>query len=91
MLQSEPPRYLYTKLGDLKIEMLAEATKDATARARQIADNSGAKLGAVREARMGVMQINPAHSTEVSDSGNNDTTSLEKEITAVVSAKFELR
>lgn len=37
---------------------------------------------------MGVMQINPLHSTDVSHSGNNDTSSLEKEITAVVSAKF---
>jgi len=91
MLESDPPQYHYTKLADLKIEMLAEATKDATTRARQIADNSGAKLGAVRDARMGVMQINPVHSTSVSDSGNNDITSLEKEITAVVSAKFELK
>ena len=90
MLESEPPRYLYTKLADLKIEMLAEATRDATARARQIADNSGAKLGAIREARMGVMQINPVHSTAVSDSGNNDTSSLQKEITAVVTARFAL-
>ena len=90
MLESDPPQYLYTKLGDLKIEMLADATKDATARARQIADNSGAKLGSIRDARMGVMQINPVHSTSVSDSGNNDTTSLEKEITAIVSARFEL-
>ena len=91
MLESDPPRYLYTKLGDLKVEMLAEATKDAAARARQIADNSGSRLGAVREARMGVMQINPVHSNDVSGSGNNDTTSLEKEITAVVSAQFELK
>ena len=37
------------------------------------------------------MQINPIHSNSVSDYGNNDTTSLEKEITAIVSAKFELK
>ncbi len=37
------------------------------------------------------MQINPAHSNEATGSGNNDMTSLEKEITAVVSAKFELK
>jgi hypothetical protein len=47
-------------------------------------------LGAIRDARMGVMQINPLHSTAASDTGNNDTTSMEKEITAVVSARFEL-
>jgi uncharacterized protein len=90
MLESESPRYLYTKLADLKIDMLAEATKDATARARQIAGNSGAALGAILDARMGVMQINPIHSNDVSGSGNNDTSSLDKEITAVVTARFSL-
>ena len=39
---------------------------------------------------MGVMQINPVNSNAVSDSGNNDNTSYEKEITAVVSAHFDL-
>jgi len=90
MLESNAPEYFYTKLADLKISMLAEATKDASARADQIAQNSGATLGAIREARMGVMQITPIHSSAVSDMGFNDTTSFEKEITAVVSAKFSL-
>jgi hypothetical protein len=90
MLESNAPEYFYTKLADLKISMLAEATKDATARAQQIAQNSGATLGAIREARMGVMQITPVYSQAVSDMGVSDTTSFEKEITAVVSAKFSL-
>ncbi|MGB7158210.1 MAG: SIMPL domain-containing protein [Tepidisphaeraceae bacterium] len=90
MLESAPAKYLYTKLADLKVSILAEATKDATTRAQQIAGNSGAKLGTIREARMGVMQINPLHSNAVSDSGNNDTSSYEKEITAIVSARFGL-
>ena len=90
-LESEPPRFIYTKLAEFKVAMLADATKDATARAQQIATNSGARLGAIQEARMGVMQINPLHSNDVSDSGNNDTTSLKKELTAVVSARFELQ
>lgn len=90
LLESNSPEYHYTKLADLKISMLAEATKDATARADQIAQNSGATLGAIREARMGVMQITPIHSSAVSDMGFNDTSSFEKEITAVVSAKFSL-
>jgi hypothetical protein len=37
------------------------------------------------------MQINPVNSNDVSDSGNNDTTSRIKEITAVVTARFALR
>lgn len=90
MLESDAPEYLYTKLADLKVEMLAAATQDASNRARQIAVNSGSSLGDVVEARMGVLQINPIHGTDVSGGGNNDTTSYEKEITGVVSAKFRI-
>jgi hypothetical protein len=91
LVESLPPKYLYTKLADLKIAMLADATKDATARAQQVAINSGAQLGSIQDARMGVMQITPVHSNDVSDSGNNDTSSRVKEITAVVTARFSLR
>ena len=90
-IDSEAPRYLYTKLSELKINMLAEATKDATARAEQIVSNANGQLGKLVEARMGVMQINPKGMTATSAEGINDTTSYEKEITAVVSAKFEVK
>jgi hypothetical protein len=56
-----------------------------------MAKNAGSKIGRLRGARMGVFQVTPAGSTEVSDYGVNDTSSLEKDITAVVSATFELR
>ena len=88
LLESNPPEYLYTKLGDLKIEMLAEAAKDAKVRAQQIASSTGSSIGSVRTARMGVMQITPADSNDVSDSGMNDTSSLDKDITAVVNVGF---
>lgn len=87
-LVSEPPEYLYTQLGKLRIEMVGEATKDAQARAKAIAQNTGDRVGAVRSASTGVFQITPRYSTAVSDSGISDTTSLEKDITAVVSIKF---
>lgn len=82
--------YLYTKLSELKIDMLAEATKDATARAEQIVTNAHGTLGKLVEARMGVMQINPKNVSATSGEGINDTTSLEKEITAIVSVRFEV-
>ncbi len=88
LLESMSPEYHYTKLGDLKIEMLGEAAKDAQVRAKQIASSTGSSIGNVRSARMGVMQITPADSNEVSDSGMNDTSSLEKDITAVVNVSF---
>lgn len=91
MLDSQSPRYIYTKLADLKIDMLAQATKDATTRAKQIAANSGSDLGPVIDAKMGVMQINPVNGNEVSSLGNSDQSSLEKDITAVVTARFALK
>lgn len=87
-IDSGTPGYLYTKLSELKINMLAEATKDATSRAEQIVVNANGTLGKLVEARMGVMQINPKNVSSVSDTGNNDTTSYEKEITAIVTARF---
>lgn len=89
-LDSGSPEYLYTKLQDEKVEMLAQAAQDAKLRAEQIADATGNRIGAVRSARMGVLQITPAFSVEVSDYGMNDTSSLDKDITAVVSMEFEI-
>ncbi|HEX8495108.1 MAG TPA: SIMPL domain-containing protein [Pyrinomonadaceae bacterium] len=88
LLESNAPEYYYTKLADLKIEMLAEAAKDAKVRAQQIASSTGSTIGSVRSARMGVMQITAADSNEVSDSGISDTSALNKDITAVVNVSF---
>jgi hypothetical protein len=88
LLESMPPEYHYTKLGDLKVEMLTEAAKDAKVRAGKIAESTGSSIGSVRSARMGVLQITPADSNDVSDSGMNDTSALDKDITAVVNISF---
>ena len=90
-LVSQPPEYLYTKLSQLRIEMTAEASKDAKARAEAIAKSTGNKVGAVRSAKTGVFQITSRNSTDVSDYGIYDTSSLEKDITAVVSVQFGMK
>jgi hypothetical protein len=91
LIESKKPEYLYTKLADIKVAILADAARDAKARAEQIADNTGSRIGALRNARMGVLQITPPDSTEVTGYGINDTTSLEKDVTAVVNLTFALR
>lgn len=88
---SESMEFIYTKANEAKVEMMAEATKDARARADQIAAQGGRRIKELRSARMGVVQINPLYGTETSWEGNNDTTSLEKTITSTVSATFSLR
>ncbi|MGB8705251.1 MAG: SIMPL domain-containing protein, partial [Gillisia sp.] len=61
---STPPRYYYTKLSDLKIEMISKATEDARLRAEKIAKNSGGSLGKLNNANMGVFQITGQNSGE---------------------------
>ncbi len=88
---SEQMDFIYTKAGEAKIELMAEATKDARARAEQIAAQGGRTIKGLRSARMGVVQINPRYSTATSWEGNNDTSSPEKTMITTVNATFALR
>ena len=87
---SGAPEYYYTKLDELKIEMLAKATQNAKQRAENMTRATGNKIGLMRSAKMGVFQITPINSTDVSDWGVNDATSLEKKVTAVVTVSFAI-
>ncbi len=87
---SGSPDYSYTKLDELKVEMLAKATENAKLRADNMVKATGNKIGFMRSAKMGVFQITPVNSTEISDWGVNDTSSLEKKVTAVVNASFSI-
>lgn len=88
LIESSSPEYYFTGLEDLKIEMLGEAAKNARVRAEQIAANTGSSVGTIRSARMGVMQITARDSTDVSDYGINDTSTIDKDVTAVVKVSF---
>ncbi|MBK9037020.1 MAG: SIMPL domain-containing protein [Myxococcales bacterium] len=89
---SNSPAYFYTKLGDLKIEMLSEASKDARTRAENMLKSAGgASLSRLQAADMGVINVNPANSSETSWEGNNDTSALEKDVIAIVHVTYALR
>jgi hypothetical protein len=83
--------YLYTKIPELRLEMLEAATADAKNRGETIAKGAGVVIGAARNARVGVFQITAKNTPEVDDYGAFDTSSIEKEITSVVSVTFALR
>ncbi len=90
-ITSQAPSYFYTRLGELKVEMLAAASKDARARAENILRSAGgANIKKLIDANMGIININPANSTETSYEGNNDRSSYEKDIITIVRAEFEL-
>lgn len=89
-LSVQPPQYVYTKLKELRPALLAEATKDAQNRARVLVGATGAKLGKLRGVDVGVFQVTSPNSTEVSDYGVYDTSTLQKDVTAVVNVTFAL-
>ena len=90
-LESQPPQYIYTKLGEVKIEILADAAKDARRRAEEIAKASGGSITGVRAARMSPLQISPVYEYNVATEGQNDTASRDKAITAIVTMTFGVR
>jgi hypothetical protein len=87
-IHSEDPLYIYTKLAELKVKMAAEASRDARNRAEQMAEQAKTRITSLITSRMGVMQINPAYETSVSAEGNNDRSSLEKDVLAVATATY---
>ncbi len=87
-----PQYYLKTgTLDSLRSQMLSDALADAKARAESITQGVGAGVGNLRSSSVGVTQITPVNSTEISDSGAYDTTSIEKLLTYLVHATFTLK
>jgi hypothetical protein len=89
-LAAQPPQYSFTKLSRLRPQMLAEAIKDAQQRANVLVEASGDHLGNLRSVNVGVFQVTSPNSTEVSDYGVYDISTVEKDVTAVVNATFTL-
>lgn len=88
---SSAPEYYYTKLAELKIKMIAEATKDASTRAKSIAENADADLGNLKKSDMGVFQIIGQNSSEdYSYGGSFNTSSKNKTATITVKLVYQV-
>lgn len=83
--------YYYSKLPEERVALLAQAIVDAKARATEIAQSSGKKVGSLKSASSGVVQVLSKGSTDVSDYGAYDTSKVEKEIMVTVKASFLLK
>jgi hypothetical protein len=88
---SQQPQYYYTGLADLKLEMIAAATEDARLRAEQIASNANARIGHLKNARMGVFQITAQNSNEdYSWGGSYNTWSKKKTASITMTLEYEV-
>jgi len=83
-IQNNAPSYHFTKLNDIKPEMLKEATKNARIAANEFAINAGVKVGGIRTARQGGFVIR--------DVGERygDTGKIEKDVRVVTNITFLL-
>ena len=77
-------------IASLRPALLWQATKDAVERAKVLVGAPGGKLGKLRDVNVGVFQVTSPNSTDVSDYGVYDTSTLEKDVTAVVNVSFAL-
>ncbi len=83
--------YYISNLPDLRVSLLGEAVKDASARADSIAQSGGKRAGALKSAAVGSVQVLQVNSTDVSDYGTYDTSTIEKEVMVTVRATFSIK
>ena len=87
-VSAQPLAFISTNLQAAKLDALAAATTEARRRAEILVKGLGGHLGRMRASSLGVYQITPRNSTEISDYGVNDTSARLKDVTAVVTATF---
>jgi hypothetical protein len=83
-IDNKAPAYRFTKLNEIKPDMLREATKNARIAANEFAENAGVDVGGIRSARQG--------SFFVRDAGEEygDTAKIEKDVRVVTTITFYL-
>lgn len=91
IFQSNSPEYYYSKLPEMRVELLSEALADAKNRATKLAESTGGAVGSLKSASSGVVQVLTPNSTEVSDYGSYDTSKIQKEIMVTVKASFTVK
>ena len=90
-ITSEKPDYYYSKLDELKLDLIEKASENGRIRAEQIAKNSKSDLKGLKSARLGVFQILGFNSGEsYSWSGTFNTSSRWKTASITVKMDFEV-
>ncbi len=83
-IQNNAPSYYFTKLNDIKPDMLKEATKNARLAANEFATNAGIKVGGIRSAHQGGFIIRDVGQEQ------GDTLKIEKDVRVVTTITFFL-
>lgn len=85
---TQDPQYYLSALPMLRVSLMADAVKDAKARAEQIVKSTGQSVGRLQSASSGVVQVLSGNSTDISDYGSYDTSTIGKKVMVTVHATF---
>ena len=86
---SSAPLFYYTKLTEIKMDLLAQSSADGKQRAEIIAKNAGSILGKLRNANLGVFQITGKNTDEdYSYGGTFNTSSRNKTGSITIRMEF---
>ncbi|MFA6000133.1 MAG: SIMPL domain-containing protein [Candidatus Paceibacterota bacterium] len=91
IFNSMMPEYYYSKLPEARVALLENAVTDAKARAEKLAEAGNKKIGDLKSASSGVVQVLSPGSAAISDYGTYDTSKIEKEIMVTVKASFLIK
>ena len=84
--------YYYSKLPELRVNLLSDAIKDAKLRAEKIAESNNQTVGSLRSASMGsVLVLAPDANVEDGSYGSYDTSTVDKEVMVTVRASFLIK
>lgn len=79
--------YVFTKLNDIKPQMLEKATRNAKQAALEFAKNSGSAVGAIRHANQGVFSILP----EIQTNNSMESQQINKKVRVVSTVEYWLK
>lgn len=87
----QSPEYLISNLADLRVSLIGKAVVDAQKRAEEVTKAIGQSVGSMKSASSGVVQVTSPDSTDVSDYGQYDTSTIDKDVMVSVRAVFFVR
>jgi hypothetical protein len=87
-LEGSSLNFSFTKLNELKPEMIAEATKRARASAEQFAKDSGASVGAIKGASQGYFSVGPRDGSD--DEGGDGSDSPFQKVRVVTTVDYDI-
>ncbi len=87
-ITSDNPDYYYSKLDELKLNLIEKASENGRIRAEQIAKNSKSNIARLKDARLGVFQILGKNSGESYSWGGTFNTSSRMK-TASITVKMD--